>query len=106
MPARSVLPVSADWDPWHEQLSDASMLPARFFSPRASLGMGCLEAALLRAVLEDALACFQRQFVTEGRRVQRVAREAEEWFFSDDSHWPFSFVSVCAVLGLEPESVR
>jgi hypothetical protein len=33
-------------------------------------------AALLRAVLEDALTCFQKQFVTEGRRVQRMAREA------------------------------
>jgi hypothetical protein len=35
-----------------------------------------------------------------------MAREAEEWFLSDEAHWPFSFVSVCAVLGLEPESVR
>jgi hypothetical protein len=60
----------------------------------------------MRAVLENALACFQRQFVTEGHRVQREAREAEEWFLSDDSHWLFSFVSICEVLGLEPESVR
>src|SRR4029453_17340604 len=57
-------------------------------------------------VFEDALACFQKQFVTEGRRVQRMAQEAEEWFLSDDTHWPFSFVSVRAVLGLERESVR
>jgi hypothetical protein len=100
------LPVSADRNPWHEQLSDASLLPAQFFGPRASLGTVCAEATLMRAVLENALACFQRQFVTDGRRVQREAREAEEWFLSDDAHWPFSFVSVCAVLGLEPESVR
>ena len=38
--------------------------------------------------------------------VQRMAREAEEWFLSEEAHWSFSFVSVCAVLGLEPESVR
>jgi hypothetical protein len=60
----------------------------------------------MHAVLEDALACFQKQFEAEGRRVQRMAREAEEWFLSDDAHWPFSFVSICAVLGLEPESIR
>jgi len=60
----------------------------------------------MRAVFEDALACVQRQFVTEERRVQRLAREAEEWFFSDDSYWLFSFVSICATLGLEPEPIR
>jgi hypothetical protein len=66
----------------------------------------CPEAALMRAVFENALTYFQRQFMTEGRRVQREAQEAEEWFWSDDSHWLFSFVSICAVLGLEPEAVR
>jgi len=106
VPARAVAPVSADWDPWHERLSDASVLPAQFFSPQTSLYTGRPVAALLRAVLEDALACFQKQFVTEGRRVQRLAQEAEEWFLSEEAHWPFSFMSVCAVLGLEPESVR
>lgn len=34
------------------------------------------------------------------------AREAERWFFNDDSRWLFSFVSVCDVLGLEPEYIR
>ncbi len=106
MPAESVPSVSADWTPWYEQLSGVSMLLEQVFSPQASLYTGCPEVALMRAVLEDALVCFQRQFETERRRVQRVAWEAEEWLFSDDSHWLFSFVSVCAVLGLEPESIR
>jgi hypothetical protein len=44
--------------------------------------------------------------VTEGRCVQRIAREAEQWFLSEDADWPFSVVSVCAVLGLEPEAIR
>jgi hypothetical protein len=105
-PAGSLPPGSADQDLWQERLSDACVLPAQFFSPRVSLYTLCPEAALMHAVLEDALACFQKQFETEGRRVQRMAREAEEWFSSDDAHWPFSFVSICAVLGLEPESIR
>ncbi len=57
------------------------------------------------AVLEDALLCFQRQFEIERRDIL-AAQEAEEWFFSDDSHWLFSFVSICTVLGLEPEVIR
>jgi hypothetical protein len=106
VPAGSLPPVAADQDFWQERLSDACVLPAQFFGPRVSLYTLCPEAALMHAVLEDALACFQKQFETEGRRVQRMAREAEEWFLSDDAHWPFSFVSICAVLGLEPESIR
>jgi hypothetical protein len=32
--------------------------------------------------------------------------EAEEWFESQDDEWLFSFESVCAVLGFEPEYLR
>jgi hypothetical protein len=59
----------------------------------------------MRAMLDDVLACFQRQFETEGRCARRMARETEEWFFSD-AHWTFSFGHICVVLGLEPESIR
>jgi len=60
----------------------------------------------MRAVLEDAVNCFQKQSAKSGRHAQRLAREAEEWLFSDDPHWPFSFVNICAVLGLDPGYVR
>jgi hypothetical protein len=60
----------------------------------------------MRAVLEDALACVHPQGETARRWVQRDAREAEEWFFCDDADGIFSYVSVCTVLGLEPESIR
>jgi hypothetical protein len=106
MPAAYVPPVSVDWEPWYKGPSGASVLPAPCFSPPTSLYTGCPEAALMQAVLEDALACFHRQYETERRWVQREAREAEEWLFCDDAHGLFSCVSVCAVLGLEPESIR
>jgi hypothetical protein len=106
VPVGSAMSVSADWNSWHAQLSDASVLPEQFFTPQTSFFTGRPVAALLRAVLEDALSCFQKRFMTERRRVQREAQEAEQWFWSEDSHWPFSFVSICAVLGLEPEAIR
>ena len=83
--------------------SDA--LAEQFFAP-VSLATVYPEAALMCAVLEDAFLCFQRQFEIESRSVRRAAQEAEEWFFSDDSHGLFSFVSICTVLGLEPEFIR
>jgi len=64
------------------------------------------EVALMRAVLADALDCFQKQFRSGEREDQRLAQEAEEWFFSDDYNCLFSFVHICAVLGLDPEYVR
>lgn len=106
LPEGSVPPVSVDWEPWDKRLSGASVLPALCFSPPTSLYTGCPEAALMRAMLEDALACFQRQCAAEPRWVQQEAREAEGWLFSDDAHGLFSYVYVCAVLGLEPESIR
>ena len=102
---QSAPPVPADRTP-SRLLSDSSVLPEQFFNPQASFFTGRPIAALLRAVLEDALACFQSQFMTERRRVQREAQEAEAWFLSEDSHSPFSFESICAVLGLEPEAIR
>ena len=90
----------------HELLSYISVPPEQFYGPRPSLASGRPEAELMRAVLADALGCFQKGFVRQGRRVQRLAREAEEWLFSDDARWPFSFVSICAALGLEPTYLR
>ena len=89
-----------------ELLSYISVPPEQFYGPRPSLASGRPEAELMRAVLADALGCFQKGFVRQGRRVQRLAREAEEWLFSDDARWPFSFVSICAALGLEPTYLR
>lgn len=85
--------------------TSAAVLPEQFYhSPAQTAGRG--EVALMRAVLEEALDCFQKQFVKSGRRAQRLAREAEEWLFSDEASWPFSFVNICAVLGIEPGYIR
>ena len=60
----------------------------------------------MRAVLEDALLCLQGHFISMGRRGRRLAQEAEAWFLSEDVHWPFAFISICEVLGLDPVAVR
>ena len=100
--SRSPQPASGYRDPWYERPSDVGALSEQFFDSPVSRVKVCPETALMYAVLEDAFLCFHKQFETERRFMQR-AREAEEWFFSDDSRWLFSFVSVCDALGLEPE---
>jgi hypothetical protein len=103
--SRSSQVASANRDARYERPSYISVPPEEFFDSGIKLAAVCPETALMYAVLEDAFLCFQKQFGTEQRFVQR-AREAEEWFLSDDSRWLFSFVSVCGALGLEPEYIR
>jgi len=83
----------------------SDVLPEQFFL-RPSLATVCPEAALMCAALEDALDCFQKQFISETRRAKRLGQEAEEWLFSDDSNWAFSFVTICAALDLSPGYIR
>jgi hypothetical protein len=82
------------------------VLPAQFFAPAGGTDPTRGVVALMRAVLEDALHCLQRHSRQSGRRAQHLTREAEEWFFTDDPHWVFSFVNICAVLGLDPAYLR
>lgn len=84
----------------------AAVLPEQFFSPAEKPQKVRGEVALMAAVLEDAIACFQNGALAPGRRARRLGKEAEDWLFSDDLRWPFSFVNICAVLGLEPGCIR
>jgi hypothetical protein len=49
------------------------------------------ERALLLAVLEDGVGCFQDNVLPRNRKKQMLLEEAREWFFNDDSDWLFSF---------------
>jgi len=80
--------------------------PVQFYCSPIRSSKTCGEIALMHAVLEDAVDCFRKQFVSRRRRDQRLAREAEEWFLSESDHWPFSFVNICAALELDPEYIR
>ena len=102
---KSLQPVSAGRDAWYERPRADGLLLEGFFDSRIKLTSVCPETALMYAVLEDAFLCFYEQFEAKSRLIKR-AREARDWFFSDDSRWLFSFVSVCDALGLEPRYIR
>jgi hypothetical protein len=58
------------------------------------------------AVLEDALLCFQEEFAGSPHEQRCRAQEVTRWFFSGDQHSPYSFVRICAELGLDPQDIR
>jgi hypothetical protein len=62
------------------------------------------EKKLAAAVLASALTDIR---VYHGRRSrQRQVAEALEWVQSDDTAWPFSFLRLCALFGLDSDWVR
>ena len=61
--------------------------------------------ALMFAVLEDGIACFQGRFFKPSRTNEKLFQEAEEWINSNDDA-VFSFINVCESLGLDPERFR
>ena len=64
------------------------------------------EVRLMLAVMEDAVATYQRYATDPGRRNRRLFEEAESWINSTDTSWPYSFENICAALRFEPETLR
>ena len=84
-------------------LFPAAVLPEQFYCFPEPSDSSPGELALMRAVLEDAVCCFQK---SQGSKAASLAKDAEQWFFADDQRWPFSFVNICAALGLNAEYIR
>ena len=61
--------------------------------------------ALMLAVLEDAIACFQGYFFKPSRTNEKLFLEAEEWINSNGDE-VLSFSNVCESLGLDPVRLR
>jgi len=64
------------------------------------------ECGFLWAVLENGLADYMKYAPATGRRGKRLFREAEAWVMEDDPTWLCSFVSICHVLGIDPDYLR
>lgn len=64
------------------------------------------EKALMLAVLEDGIRCFQGHLTNERSNPKLLAKQAEEWIGADDWDWPFSFNNVCEHLCIDPDALR
>lgn len=87
-------------------LEPETILPSQFFGGLQIDASMQPEKRLMLAVLEDAVGTFQKHVHAHDRRGHTLFTEAEEWFASDETEWPFSFVTMCTGLGLEPVYVR
>jgi hypothetical protein len=57
-------------------------------------------------VLEQAVGIFQRYALAPDGADRLLFANIDAWFASDDTDYPFAFVSICDVLGLDVAYVR
>ena len=64
------------------------------------------EKKLMLAILEDAIACYQKYLSARDSKGKALFSEAAEWVEEKGSASVFSFDSVCETLGLNPDYLR
>ena len=64
------------------------------------------EHELMVAVLEGALADYQRCCSARDKKGMKQFADAKAWILESDSEWIFSFINCCEVLGIEPGYLR
>jgi len=79
------------------------ILPAQHFGPSKKAAP---ERRLMIAVLEDAINCVTRYRLATDGRARRLFNEEQQWLFSEETAWPYSFACICDVLDLDPDAVR
>src|SRR5262245_34026272 len=94
--------------PLHDtiHLVPETILPVQFLG--AALGGARLqpEKRLQNAVLADAILTFRRCLAVARPRARRLLGEVDDWFASNDTDGPFTFVTICDSLGLDPAYIR
>ena len=61
---------------------------------------------LAAGILKQAGLDLRRFHVATGAIERELYLDAYRWVISDDCSWPFSFLNVCQLLNLAPESLR
>jgi len=64
------------------------------------------EKRLQLAALQDAILVFHRSAGAEAARSRRLFAEVDAWFASDEANGPFTFVTICNTLNLDPDYIR
>lgn len=89
-----------------EQLGRENEIASNFFGWENLPESG--EARLMRAVLRDAIRCFQKYSASRriSERGRRELQAARQWFAQDDEDHALSFVNICSMLGLDARVIR
>ena len=87
-------------------LSEPDILASQQYSDHQGTSGRQPEKSLMSAVLLDAIECFQKYLVLHDEYANRLFRETENWIFEENRKWPFSFISICEALAIDPHYLR
>jgi hypothetical protein len=85
---------------------EADILVAEDFAPIHRSHPLSPERELMVAVLEEALADYQRCWKARDKKGMEQFADAQAWILESNSDWIFSFVNCCEALGIEPGYLR
>ena len=106
MPSPDSYRPSRDPDTLAELFTPDIILPEQFFEGARRDSYISGEKALMLAVLEDGIRCFQEHLRNPRSNPRLLSQEADAWVRADDWEWPFSFNNVCETLGINPAALR
>jgi hypothetical protein len=68
----------------------------------------CLEGEkkIMLAVLEDAVASFQKYYFASDKKGKELFREVKEWIIEEKNDRLFSFTNICELLEISPDYLR
>jgi hypothetical protein len=89
-----------------EMVTEDLVLPSQLTRGHRNDSLLSGEKALMLAVLEDGIRCFQGHLQAPRIHPRRLEREATEWITSTAHEETFSFVNICETLGLNPSALR
>jgi|SRR5262249_32843464 len=83
-----------------------TLLPAQYLENYRRKSYMEPETRLMLAVLEDAVACYQKYVLAHDERGAELFQDAEAWVMQEDHTWLFSFDNICESLGINPAYMR
>ena len=92
-------------DPTVTMVEPDTVTPLQFYDKAMAEAALIPEKRLMLAVLEDAIASFQRAYIESSPGGDEQA-SIDAWLESHDSTWPFAFEAICQALEMEPQYLR
>ncbi len=80
--------------------------PTQYYLANRSMRLASGEKKLMLAILKDAIKCFRRNLTGKSVHSQKVFNETEEWFYDEDTTYLYSFMNICAWLGVDFKLIR
>jgi len=80
--------------------------PTQYYLANRSMRLASGEKKLMLAILKDAIKCYRRNVTARSIHSQKIFAETEEWFYDEDTNYLYSFLNICAWLGVDFKLIR